>query len=224
MTAYDDLKLGPRPSAEHFLRVQEAPIWRDLHADMVRQIAGETSGRALDVGCGPGLLCGQLLDAGWDVTGVDSELDMIDAAITRYPRARFIQDDARSLSSLGDAEFDLVTSSNLLFFLSDPLLACRSMARVCAPGKIVAMLNPAPDLSLDRAALVSAARGAANWDIAVLSNWARLRELNGTFDKQMADAILRLAGLIEVNVVPAGPYGIGLLAWGRTPDVELRSQ
>jgi SAM-dependent methyltransferase len=48
------------------------------------------SGHVLDLGCGSGVLSRHLLDAGFDVTGIDASPSMIDLARTRAPGATLI--------------------------------------------------------------------------------------------------------------------------------------
>lgn len=55
--------------------------------DMLRQAGAR---RVLDLGCGSGVLAASLLDAGYDVTGIDVSQAMIDLARARAPQATFI--------------------------------------------------------------------------------------------------------------------------------------
>jgi 2-polyprenyl-3-methyl-5-hydroxy-6-metoxy-1,4-benzoquinol methylase len=91
--------------------------------DLARLLdAGLIQGRVLDVGCGTGENALHFASRGVDVTGLDAS----DVAITRARakarqrglRARFIQGDARQLSTLGET-FDTITDSGLLHVFSD---------------------------------------------------------------------------------------------------------
>jgi SAM-dependent methyltransferase len=211
-----------KPSAEHFLRVQESGLWQELHREFAGLLPAPRPGaQALDVGCGPGLLCGQLAGLGWRVSGVDLAEDMVAAARERFPEHRFVQGDACHLSDFASSTLDLVTSTNLLFFLPDPVVAVREAARVCRPGGVVATLNPHPSLDTEVAERLGAELGLDEWDRFVLWNWARLGELNGTFDDELGPAMFELAGLTGVTWQEVGPGGIGAAVVGRlAPGAE----
>jgi len=101
--------------------------------------------RLLDIGTGPGTITADLaalLSAGW-VTGIDN-------AATAVAETRRLAADRglRNLSvtfgdvyALGHADgaFDVVHAHQVLQHLADPVAALREMARVCAPGGIVAV-------------------------------------------------------------------------------------
>ncbi|HZM85247.1 MAG TPA: class I SAM-dependent methyltransferase, partial [Blastocatellia bacterium] len=51
--------------------------------------AGITSGLVVDLGCGSGLWARELVDAGYDVFGIDISAPMIDIARRRVPQGKF---------------------------------------------------------------------------------------------------------------------------------------
>lgn len=73
--------------------------------------AGEVSGvrqrlpqpafrRVLDICCGPGRHAGHLVDAGYQVTGIDRDAEAIDQAKTAVPAAQFLVLDQRDLAQV----------------------------------------------------------------------------------------------------------------------------
>jgi SAM-dependent methyltransferase len=50
---------------------------------------GLRAGHVTDLGCGSGILCGRLLDAGYSVTGIDISPSMIDLARATAPQGSF---------------------------------------------------------------------------------------------------------------------------------------
>ncbi len=69
-----------------------------------------------DLGCGNGILSGQLRDRGYDVLGIDKSEDMLRAARCNFPDIRFLEADALtfSLDKKADAVF-----SNAVFHWID---------------------------------------------------------------------------------------------------------
>jgi SAM-dependent methyltransferase len=59
-----------------------------LVAHLVRGGGGQET--IIDLGCGTGVWCAELLTHGFDVVGIDLSPDMIELAKTRAPQARFI--------------------------------------------------------------------------------------------------------------------------------------
>jgi SAM-dependent methyltransferase len=99
--------------------------------------------RALDVGCGTGILLGLLLDRvpALDASGVDASEAMLAQArvnLRRWPGVRLerAQVGAGTSPALPAApgSFDLITCANLLHYLSDPVATLQELARLLAPG------------------------------------------------------------------------------------------
>jgi SAM-dependent methyltransferase len=219
---FANLTPSPRPSADHFRRVQETALWRRLHADLLDLLPPGNGRSALDLGCGPGLFARMLHDAGYQVVGVDRELDMVDAAraaVADKPGMSFRTGDAERLDLPSDA-FDVVVMTNLLFFLADPLIAVREMDRVCRPGGLVAVLNPAPALDLTAAARIAEEAPVPDDERWVMFNWARLAEVNGTIDQELWQTVALLADLQPTAWVTVGVSGIGAVGCARRPREE----
>lgn len=116
--------------------------WSRQVAEVFVRWLGVPAGRRwLDVGCGTGALTSTVLRAGdpAEVTGVDPS----DGFLTRArqgiddPRARFSVGDARELS-FPDGHFDVAVSGLVLNFVPEPAAAAGELARVTAPGGVVA--------------------------------------------------------------------------------------
>jgi SAM-dependent methyltransferase len=103
-------------------------------------LAGVQGGqRALDVGCGPGALTGELvarLGAG-AVAAVDPSESFVIAARERHPGADVRRAAAEELP-FPDAEFDVALAQLVVHFMADPIAGLREMARVTCPGGVLA--------------------------------------------------------------------------------------
>ena len=58
-------------------------------------------GTVLDVPCGDGRLTARLVEAGYDVTGIDVSPDALELARARGLEARFVEGDLRALPTSG---------------------------------------------------------------------------------------------------------------------------
>jgi arsenite methyltransferase len=112
--------------------------------EIARTALGAAPGeRVLDVGCGPGFFCAELLaevgDSGW-VTGVDASPHMLDLARRRcaqHANVAFAQADATSLP-LEDASVDAALCVQVLEYVADYGSALAELARVVrAGGRVV---------------------------------------------------------------------------------------
>lgn len=102
-------------------------------------LAGVRRGqRALDVGCGPGALTGELVARlGADaVAAVDPSEQFVAAARERYPGVDVRRAAAEELP-FPDGEFDIALAQLVVHFMADPLGGLREMARVTRPGGVV---------------------------------------------------------------------------------------
>lgn len=99
--------------------------------------------RALDVGCGGGLLCEPLARLGAAVTGVDAAEESV-AVARDHAEAMRLAIDYRSgeLSSLGLGEFDLVTGMEVLEHVADKPAFVAQLARHLAPGGLLILSTP----------------------------------------------------------------------------------
>lgn len=101
--------------------------------------------RVLDVGCGSGLLARRLVEAGFDVVGVDASSAMIDLARTQAPGAR-LEVLALPTGRLPDAPGGLPSADAVSIVLND-LDGTESI--IAALGELAAALRPGGLLALD---------------------------------------------------------------------------
>ena len=99
------------------------------------------SGKHLDFGCGPGLLCSLLADRGFDVHGTDIAERMIEAAMQRM-KGRVNDLESRFRICLDgevpfdDGQFDLVTASQVLGYVADQPACVAKLRSLLKPGGI----------------------------------------------------------------------------------------
>ena len=145
----------------------------------VRPLAGK---RALDVGCGAGLLCEPLARLGAAVSGVDAAAENIAAAKAHAPGAE-LEIDYRcgDVGDLGLTGFDLVTSLEVLEHVADPAAFVAALRRAMVPGGLMILSTP-NRTARSRLLLVEAAersgmipRGTHHWDQFITPD--ELREL-----------------------------------------------
>lgn len=98
--------------------------------DLASPRAGEL---ALDAGCGTGIYTTRLLDLGLEVTGVDADPEMLEAARAKAPGATFFEADLANLP-FEDGRFDLTIAVAVFCFVADPDAAVRELVRVTRPG------------------------------------------------------------------------------------------
>jgi len=99
----------------------------------------ERGQRALDVGCGPGALTGELVArlGPEAVAAVDPSEPFVIAARERHPGVDVRRAAAEELP-FPDAEFDVALAQLVVHFMADPIAGLREMARVTRPGGVVA--------------------------------------------------------------------------------------
>jgi SAM-dependent methyltransferase len=99
----------------------------------------DAGGRAIDVGCGPGALTAELVERlGPDaVAAVDPSEPFVAAVSERFPGVTVRHASAEALP-FAEQEFDAALAQLVVHFMNDPVGGLREMARVTAPGGVVA--------------------------------------------------------------------------------------
>lgn len=97
-------------------------------------------GRALDVGCGPGAVVGQLVErVGIEqVAAVDPSESFVAAVRARFPGLDVQQASAEHLP-FEDGSFAAAYASLVVHFMTDPVGGLREMGRVVRPGGTIAV-------------------------------------------------------------------------------------
>lgn len=134
----------------------------------LKPLAGK---RALDVGCGAGLLAEPLARMGAAVTGVDAAPENIAAARAHAAgQGLGIDYHAGELAALPPATFDLVTSMEVVEHVADPAAFIAELAARLAPGGLMILSTP-NRTALSKLLLVEAAerigavpRGTHDWE------------------------------------------------------------
>jgi len=134
----------------------------------VRPLAGK---RALDVGCGAGLLCEPLARLGAEVTGIDAAEENITAARAHAEGGGLAIDyRCADVASLGLAGYDLVTAMEVIEHVADKSAFAAALAGALAPGGLMALSTP-NRTARSRLLLVEGAerlgaipRGTHHWD------------------------------------------------------------
>jgi len=153
----DWLTLPRTPEPEFMESAEEAEVYASAAAqryldaidntlvDMIARL-GVTSGRLLDVGCGPGNIALKLakrFPKMW-VVGVDYATNMVRAASAAASgqgltgQGEFFSGDAKNLP-FRDATFDWVLSNSVLHHLHDPMALLNEMGRVVKPEGVAVL-------------------------------------------------------------------------------------
>lgn len=105
-----------------------------------RPLAGK---RALDVGCGAGLLAEPLARLGASVTGLDAAPENI-AVASAHAQGQGLAIDYRAtpVEQVSDSGYDLVTSMEVIEHVADPAAFVRALAAKLAPDGLMILSTP----------------------------------------------------------------------------------
>jgi SAM-dependent methyltransferase len=156
---------------------------RLLSAQMADLAGVEPGQRALDVGCGPGALTGELVArlGAANVAAVDPSESFVAAVRERHPGVEVHHASAEDLP-FDDEAFDAALAQLVVHFMTDPVAGISEMRRVTKPGGRVA---------------------ACVWDLAggrapLSPFWTGVREVDPTAEDEAALAGARMGHLVEL--------------------------
>ena len=144
------------PVRLRYLRARLDEYW-DTNPANRRPLANR---RALDVGCGAGLLSEPLARLGAAVTGLDAAPENIEAARAHAAgQGLAIDYRAGGIEQLAGGRFDLVVSMEVIEHVSDPAAFVAGLAGALAEGGLLILSTP-NRTALSRLALIAVGEGA----------------------------------------------------------------
>ena len=115
--------------------------------------------RAVDIGCGAGLLCEPLARLGAAVTGIDAAPENIGVARAHAAQSGLTIDyRAGSVEQLARETFDLVTSMEVIEHVTDPAAFMAGLAGALAEGGLMILSTP-NRTALSRLAMITVGEG-----------------------------------------------------------------
>ncbi len=201
-----DLKHDP----DYFLELQTKTGWGAMLRSFASWLDPKPASLILDVGTGPGLLPAILTQNGCHVIGVDSSFKMFRDAL--HPE--LVLASVYSPPFQREA-FDLITASNLLFLLPDPLAALREMTRLLAPEGEIALLNPSERMSVIAATSLADERGLDGLARETLLNYAGRAECHFRWGEAELRELFAPANLALTDTVSKMGEGLVRFARGR---------
>lgn len=132
----------------------------DLHWDGDAKARHPLAGkRALDMGCGAGLLTEPLARLGAQVVGIDAAAENIAAARDHAQRSRLaIEYRAGGMDAVAGAQFDLITCMEVIEHVADPGAFVAGLANALAPGGILILSTP-NRTPMSKLAMITVAEG-----------------------------------------------------------------
>lgn len=200
-----------KPKPAEFQYIQTATAWNRTLGTFARWCNPQPNERVLDIGCGPGLLPAIFASLGCRATGIDLDEAMFRPA-PLYQNV--VNGDAIQLP-FGNGTFELVTVSNLLFYLPQPDEALAEMGRVLTPDGRIGLINPSPGLSVSAATALAEQRKLDDAARATLISWAERAENHQRWSPEELQQMAKETGLeIRAWEYRVGP-GFALFAMAR---------
>ncbi len=192
------------------LLIQTQTAWGQVLRSFADWCQPQVDWRALDVGCGPGLLPALLAQRGCQAFGVDLDVKIFSP---RPLHARVMQADGLQLP-FDEGSFHLVTACNVLFMLDDPFSVLKEMARVVRLDGLVVLLNPSGRMSVSAARRLADQRNLQGLARQSLIDWAARAEAHHRWGEDEIRALMVGAGLQVTQMASRVGPGLALLVRG----------
>jgi ubiquinone/menaquinone biosynthesis C-methylase UbiE len=189
------------PDFSNFLDVQTKTPWARTLADFASFCDPRPDSVVLDIGCGPGMLPLLFIRADCHAFGVDLDFALLASRLTNNPTNA----DAYHLP-FPSATFNLITATNILFLLEQPLPALNEWKRVLHPNGMLCLLNPSERMSILAVEKMSDERNLTGTVRESLLNWARNAEAHIRWTEEETRTIVSMAGFqMPESVLKVGP-------------------
>jgi 2-polyprenyl-3-methyl-5-hydroxy-6-metoxy-1,4-benzoquinol methylase len=132
--------------AHRLIKLGQLPLWiangLKREADYLRfmTLSDEPVGKLLDVGCGGGRLLNRMKKRGWQVEGSDFDEQATRKVTARYGIKTYVGDLPQC--AMPADHFDVITMSQTIEHLYDPLATLRECLRILKPGGLLVMTTP----------------------------------------------------------------------------------
>ena len=192
-------------------RTEPKPRQRREYTALLDEFEGfRTSGKLLEVGCGPGLFLGSAAQRSWDCTGIEMLDDM--ARVTRERYGVTVKPDLFE-ARFPDASFDVCYMNEVIEHVINPVPMMREIHRVLRPGGIAL-------LRTGNARSWSARLNGAKWWYYHFGGHGHIR----FFGPESAEALCKAGGFERVRVDTRGfafVDGIALRGHWYRPAVRI---
>jgi SAM-dependent methyltransferase len=130
------------PKDWHRRFAQQAQWTKDLRAYVYSRVGMEDARRVLEVGCGTGVILGDLPEQTQLQVGLDINKASLNLAMHKTPKSQLTQGDGHSLP-YPTGYFDISLCHFLLLWVDDPDQVLHEMVRVTRPGgAVLALAEP----------------------------------------------------------------------------------
>lgn len=189
------------PDFSNFLDVQTKTPWARTLADFASFCDPRPDSVVLDIGCGPGLFPSMLARADCSAFGVDLDFALLASKLA----SDLANADAHHLP-FPAAAFDLITATNVLFLLENPLSALAEWKRILRPNGMLCLLNPSEQMSISAVEKMSDERNLTGTARESLLNWARNAESHVRWTEEETRNLFSQAGFQMLgSVLKVGP-------------------
>ncbi len=196
--------------SDYFKELQTQTGWGRTLFGFAAWCKPQPGWRVLDVGCGPGLLPHIFAKLGCQATGIDLDISMLRPTPLHHD---VVVADVYDLPSK-PLTFNLITASNLVFLLNEPVQALRGLIPFLVTGGRIAMLNPSEALNEQAAIQYADEIGLQGIAHETLVNWARRAVANHHWTEKETISLYRAAGMrCMESELKVGP-GFGRFSWG----------
>ena len=185
----------------NFFDVQTKTAWGGILVEFASYCHPRPAFIILDIGCGPGLLPAIFAREGHATYGIDIDFALLSSSL--FPN--IVQADA-SEPPLVPSRFSLITATNVLFLLDDPLAALLAWRRLLTPDGELCLINPSEHLSISAATKLADSRSLDGTARESLLIWARNAETHFRWTETETQELLAQAGFqLEDSALRVGP-------------------
>ena len=118
------------------------PVYPQRKKLLLKILCKLPKGKVLDIGSNNGDTCNEMNNLGFDVTGIDGDLRLVQESKEKYPLIQFVQGNLEEKFPFEDSYFNIIWAGDIIEHLVDTKNFLKEINRILNPEGLLILSTP----------------------------------------------------------------------------------